>query len=124
MAINLPWRRPLRIALRRRLHPLSLPSSELQSRSSVHYAERGEPAPLEDRLIFKFQAAQRTTRGADLGMKLYRVVGGTGLFVEHPFEPHGQRPRAARQHQFDQDFSFCANIGAVAMGKENTDFFV
>jgi 3-hydroxy-9,10-secoandrosta-1,3,5(10)-triene-9,17-dione monooxygenase len=87
-------------------------------------AERGKQAPMEDRLIYKYQAAQTTTRAVDLAMKLYRVVGGTGLFTEFPFARMVDDITAARQHQFNQDFAFCANIGAVAMGKENGDFFV
>lgn len=87
-------------------------------------AENGEQAPMEDRLVYKYQAAQTTTRAVDLAMKLYRVVGGTGLFTEHPFARMVDDITAARQHQFNQDFAFCANLGAVAMGKENTDFFV
>ena len=87
-------------------------------------AERGEQAPMSDRLIFKYQAAQTTTRAVDMAMKLYRVVGGSGLFTESPFARMVDDIIAARQHQFNQDFPFCANLGAVVMGKENTDYFI
>lgn len=90
----------------------------------MDYADRGEQAPLEDRMIFKFQAAQTTTRAVDLAQKLYRVVGGTGLYTEYPFARMLDDIIAARQHQFNQDFPFAANIGGVAMGKENGDFFI
>lgn len=87
-------------------------------------AERGEGATMEERLVFKYHAAQTTTRAVDLAMKLYRVVGGTGLFTDLAFSRRVDDIVASRQHQFNQDFAFCANIGAVAMGKENGDFFV
>ena len=88
------------------------------------YAERGEQAPLPERAIYKYQAAQTTSRAVDLAMNLYRVVGGTGLYTSHPFSRMVDDIVAARQHQFNQDFPFAANLGAMAMGKENTDWFV
>jgi 3-hydroxy-9,10-secoandrosta-1,3,5(10)-triene-9,17-dione monooxygenase len=88
------------------------------------YAVRGEQAPLEQRLVFKFQSAQTSTRAVDLALKLYRVVGGSGLFEDTPFPRMVDDIVAARQHQFNQDSLFCANIGGIAMGKENNDYFV
>ena len=88
------------------------------------YANRGETPPTGDRLLFKYQAAQTATRGADLAAKLYRVVGGMGLFTSAPFSRMFDDILAARQHQFNQDFAYAANYGAVTMGRENADYFI
>lgn len=88
------------------------------------YAERGETAPMEERAIYKYQAAQTTTRAVDLAMKLYRVSGGSGLFIDQPFSRMVDDIVASRQHQFNQDFPYEANLGAIAMGKDNTDWFL
>lgn len=88
------------------------------------YAEQGIAPPDIDRTIFKYHAANTTTRSVDLAMKLYRVFGGSGLYTDFPYSRMVDDIVASRQHQFNQDFPFAAAIGAVAAGKENTDFFV
>lgn len=88
------------------------------------YAVQGIAPPDIDRTIFKYHAANTTTRSVDLAMKLYRVFGGTGLYTDFPFSRMVDDIVASRQHQFNQDFPFAAAIGAVAAGKANTDFFV
>jgi len=88
------------------------------------YVARGESVPIQDRILFKYQAGQVATRAADLGAKLFRVVGGSGLYLNTPFSRICDDILAARQHQFNQDFAYAANYGSVMMGGENTDFFI
>jgi 3-hydroxy-9,10-secoandrosta-1,3,5(10)-triene-9,17-dione monooxygenase len=88
------------------------------------YISRGEVIPTADRLLFKYQAANSSTRAADLASKLYRVVGGTGLFTTYAFARMYDDILAARQHQFNQDGAFAENYGAFMLGRENNDFFI
>jgi 3-hydroxy-9,10-secoandrosta-1,3,5(10)-triene-9,17-dione monooxygenase len=88
------------------------------------YVRRGETPPMAERMLFKYQAANTATRAADLAAKLYRVVGGTGLFTSHPFSRMYDDIVAARQHQFNQDSPLAENYGAFLMGRENADFFI
>ena len=85
---------------------------------------RGETPSTEKRLLYKYYAANSATRAADQAMKLYRVVGGTGLFTDLPYARMFDDIVAARQHQFNQDAAFAENYGAFLMGQENTDFFI
>ena len=88
------------------------------------YVERGETPPTTERVLFKYQAAQVATRCADVATRLYRVVGGMGLFNDTPFPYILNDILAARQHAFNQDFSLACNLGAIAVGRDNTDFFI
>lgn len=88
------------------------------------YVADGEEIPLQYRLMFKYQAAQVSTRAADISARLYRTVGGTGLFLDQPFARIVADIAAARQHQFNQDFPYATNLGSVAMGNPNTDHFI
>jgi 3-hydroxy-9,10-secoandrosta-1,3,5(10)-triene-9,17-dione monooxygenase len=88
------------------------------------YVLRNETPPASERLLFKYQAANSATRAADLATKLYRIVGGTGLFTSYPFARMYDDIIAARQHQFNQDSNFAQNLGAVLLGRDNEDFFI
>lgn len=88
------------------------------------YIERGETPPTSERVLYKYQAAHVASRAADAANKLYRVVGGMGLFSDTPFPRMLNDILAARQHAFNQDYSFACNLGSIAIGRENSDFFI
>lgn len=85
------------------------------------YAERGEIPPVEERLLYKYQASEVANRCALLGARLFRATGGSGLFNEHPFARLLANLNAGRQHVVNQYEQWGANYGACLMGRTNED---
>jgi 3-hydroxy-9,10-secoandrosta-1,3,5(10)-triene-9,17-dione monooxygenase len=77
-----------------------------------------------DRLRFKYQSAEVAGRCGALAMKLFKVVGGSGLFTEKPFAAIFANILAGGQHQANSYQALGANYGAVMMGRENQDIFL
>ena len=85
------------------------------------YARRGEETPLALRLQYKYQSAAVADRCIDIAAKLFRSVGGTGIFDAFPFGRLYQDLLAARQHVSNQSQVSGRNFGSTLLGLDNTD---
>jgi 3-hydroxy-9,10-secoandrosta-1,3,5(10)-triene-9,17-dione monooxygenase len=85
------------------------------------YALRGEPTPLDQRLLFKYQSAAVAERCLDIASKMFKCVGGSGAFDSHPFGRLYADLIVARQHVSNQSQVSGRNLGATLLGLENGD---
>lgn len=85
------------------------------------YAQRGEETPLPLRLQYKYQSAAVADRCIDVASKLFRCVGGTGIFEAYPFGRLYQDLQAARQHVSNQSQVSGRNFGGTLLGLDNAD---
>lgn len=92
--------------------------------SLMDYASRGEPPPLELRLQYKFEASSVMERCTQLGARIYKAAGSSGLSDELPFGRIFNDLMAARQHISNQTEYYGANWGGVLFGLENKDFLL
>jgi len=86
-----------------------------------YYARRGEATPIELRLQFKYQSAAVADRCVDSAAKIFKCVGGSGLFETYPFGRIYADLIAARQHVSNQSQVSGRNFGATLLGLENPD---
>jgi len=83
--------------------------------------------PLDDineRLHFRNQASQVVDRCAQSAWKIFSSTGGQGIFTNLPYYRYLNDIQAARGHYANNPDQFAKNFGAVALGAENTDFFI
>jgi len=88
------------------------------------YAERGEQAPTELRLFYKYQCSLVAERCLDLAGKLFRSTGGHGVYDTMPLGRIYADLITARQHVSNQSQVSARNYGAVLLGLENPDMQV
>jgi len=83
--------------------------------------------PLDDlnqRLHFRFQAAQVVERSARHVYQLFSACGGRGIFTDFPLYRYMLDIFAARAHYANNPEQFGRNYGSVMLGRDNTDFFI
>lgn len=88
------------------------------------YAERGENAPTDQRLFFKYQCSLVAERCLDLAGKLFRSAGGHGIYETMPMGRIYADLITARQHVSNQSQVSGRSYGAVLLGLENPDMQV
>jgi 3-hydroxy-9,10-secoandrosta-1,3,5(10)-triene-9,17-dione monooxygenase len=93
-------------------------------RSLMDHANRNETPPLELRLQYKFEASSVIERCTQLGARLYKAAGSSGLSDELPFGRILNDLMAARQHISNQTEYYGSNWGGVLFGLENKDFLL
>lgn len=79
---------------------------------------------LEQRIHFRYQAAQVVERSAHHVYKLFSACGGRGIFTDFPLYRYMLDIYAARAHFANNPDQFGRNYGNVIFGKENTDVFI
>jgi len=85
----------------------------------------GEPLDnIEQRVHFRFQAAQVVERSAKHAYQLFSACGGRGIFTDFPLYRYMLDIFAARAHYANNPDQFGRNYGSVIFGKENTDVFI
>jgi 3-hydroxy-9,10-secoandrosta-1,3,5(10)-triene-9,17-dione monooxygenase len=87
----------------------------------AEYARRGEQTPVALRLQFKYQSAAVADRCLDSAAKIFKCVGGSGLFETYPFGRIYADLIAARQHVSNQSQVSGRNFGATLLGLDNPD---
>ncbi|MDB5985011.1 MAG: flavin-dependent monooxygenase [Nevskia sp.] len=83
--------------------------------------------PLDDinqRLLFRHQAAQVVDRCARHVYQLFSACGGRGTFTDFPMHRYMFDIYAARGHYANNPEQFGRNFGGVLLGRTNTDFFL
>jgi 3-hydroxy-9,10-secoandrosta-1,3,5(10)-triene-9,17-dione monooxygenase len=84
----------------------------------------GPEVSIERRVHFRYQAAQVAERCAQAANALLRYAGGNGIYHRNPLVRRFLDLHAARAHYANNVDRFGQNLGAVMMGRTNTDFFI
>ncbi len=84
----------------------------------------GQPLDLNERLHYRYQAAQVVERSAKHAYQLFSACGGRGIFSDFPLVRFFLDIHAARAHYANNPDIFGRNYGGVLLGRENTDFFL
>ena len=84
------------------------------------YAERGQVPPTKLRMEYKFHSATVAERCSLLAAKLFKAVGGAGIYAEQPFGRILADINAARQHISSQYESVGRMFGGALFGNDQT----
>ena len=84
----------------------------------------GPAVSIERRVHFRYQSAQVAERCAQAANALLRYAGGNGIYHRNPLVRRFLDLHAARAHYANNVDRFGQNLGAVMLGRENTDFFI
>ena len=79
---------------------------------------------IEERIMYRYQASlviEKAIQGIDL---LFDAAGGRSVFVGHPLQNLWHDIHIGRCHVANNPTAFARNLGSVAMGVENQDFFI
>lgn len=88
-------------------------------------AERGEFTTIEDRMKFRFQAAQAPDRVVDIAQRIFKAGGGAAVFTKAlPFSRILSDVQTGRAHAAAQVDSIGRNWGGVMLGLGNNDYFI
>ncbi|WP_321889330.1 acyl-CoA dehydrogenase family protein [Paraburkholderia bannensis] len=87
-------------------------------------AQGGPDVPIERRVLFRYQSAQVAERCAQAANTLLRYAGGNGIYRRNPLVRRFLDLHAARAHYANNVDRFGQNLGAVMLGRPNTDFFI
>ena len=88
------------------------------------YALKGEQAPTELRLLYRHQSSSVADRCLELAQRMFKSMGGSGLFATQPFGRIYADLIAARQHVSNQNQITGRGYGAVLLGLENQDLML
>ena len=84
-------------------------------------AERGESAPIEDRLLYRFQSSQAPDICAHHVSRLLKSCGGSGIYMSHPMVRFFLDIHAGRAHVANYADPVGRNFGGFLCGLENKD---
>ena len=87
-------------------------------------ARAGQPLDTNDRLHYRYQAAQVVDRCAKHAWQVLSACGGRGIFTDFPVGRQFLDICAARAHYANNPDIFGRNYGGVMLGRDNTDFFI
>jgi 3-hydroxy-9,10-secoandrosta-1,3,5(10)-triene-9,17-dione monooxygenase len=85
------------------------------------HAERGQQAPVSERLLYRFQSAQVVDICAEYASKLLKSCGGSGIYNSHPLVRYFLDIHAGRAHVANNQGPVARNFGAVLLGEPNMD---
>lgn len=84
----------------------------------------GEPIPLADRVLYRYQAALVIEKSIAVVDSLFSSAGGSSVFRGSAIQQRFLDIHTARAHVANNPTAFARNLGAVALGAANSDFFV
>lgn len=90
----------------------------------LDYAERREAPPVPLRVQYRFQSSIVPERTLSAARKLFKAVGGAGVYNKNPFSRMLADMTIGRQHAANQFDIFGRNWGKILVGGENNDFFI
>ena len=85
---------------------------------------KGEEIPLEDRVLYRYQASQVIEKCIAAIDSLFNSAGGRSVFLGSEIQNSFLDIHTARAHVANNPTPFARNLGAMQLGMENTDFFV
>ena len=84
----------------------------------------GQPVPLADRILYRYQASLVIEKCMAVVDSLFSSAGGSSVFAGSEIQQRFLDIHTARAHVANNPTSFARNLGAVALGADNGDFFV
>jgi 3-hydroxy-9,10-secoandrosta-1,3,5(10)-triene-9,17-dione monooxygenase len=84
----------------------------------------GGTIALEDRILYRYQAALVIDKCIEVVDSLFSSAGGSSVFVGSPIQQCFLDIHTARAHVANNPTAFARNLGAVSLGAANTDYFV
>jgi 3-hydroxy-9,10-secoandrosta-1,3,5(10)-triene-9,17-dione monooxygenase len=79
---------------------------------------------LEDRILYRYQASLVIEKSIEVVDSLFSSAGGSSVFQGSAIQQCFLDVHTARAHVANNPTAFARNLGAVALGAANTDFFV
>lgn len=84
----------------------------------------GESIAMADRVLYRYQAALVIEKSMDVVDSLFASAGGSSVYQGSAIQQRFLDIHTARAHVANNPTAFARNLGAVALGAANTDFFV
>jgi 3-hydroxy-9,10-secoandrosta-1,3,5(10)-triene-9,17-dione monooxygenase len=84
-------------------------------------AARGEAAPLEDRLLYRYQSARVADLCAQQVSRLFQSCGAAGVYLDRPLVRRFLDLHTARSHVANHAAPLGRNLGGYRMGLDNRD---
>lgn len=84
----------------------------------------GGTISLDDRILYRYQAALVIDKSIEVVDSLFSSAGGSSVFHGSAIQQSFLDIHTARAHVANNPTTFARNLGAVALGAANTDFFV
>ncbi len=88
------------------------------------YAARREAPPIALRSQYRYQSSLVPERALQAAQRLFKVIGGAGVYNRNPFAQILADLTIGRQHAANQCDIFGRNWGQVLLGGENGDYFL
>ena len=85
---------------------------------------RGDAIPMVDRVRYRYQAALVVRKMAAAVDRLFEVAGGRSVFDGAAMQDIWRDVHIAGAHVANNPTAFARNLGAMALGADNTDVFV
>ncbi len=84
----------------------------------------GKTIALEDRILYRYQASLVIEKSMAVVDSLFSSAGGSSVFRGSAIQQCFLDIHTARAHVANNPTAFARNLGAVALGADNADFFV
>lgn len=88
------------------------------------YAERGEVAPIDERVAWRWDSSEAVSDCVEIVDVLFANCGGRALFTSSPIHRMFCDVHGARAHFANRPEKSGRNYGAVQLGLRSTDFFI
>jgi len=90
----------------------------------MELAVEGKGPELEERLLFRHQAAETVDRCAALISRMFHSCGAQGVYRNAPIARTFCDIHTGRTHVANNPDKFARNLGGVLLGEQNTDTFI
>jgi 3-hydroxy-9,10-secoandrosta-1,3,5(10)-triene-9,17-dione monooxygenase len=84
----------------------------------------GDSISLDDRILYRYQASLVIEKSIEVVDALFSSAGGSSVFQGSAIQQCFLDIHTARAHVANNPTAFARNLGAVALGATNSDFFV
>ena len=87
-------------------------------------ADAGEPIPIEDRALYRYQASLVIEKSMSVIDSLFSSAGGASVFTGSEIQQRFLDIHTARAHVANNPTAFSRNLGGLSVGLENGDYFI
>ena len=84
----------------------------------------GRTISINDRVLYRYQASLVIDKSIKVVDSLFSSAGGSSIFQGSEIQQRFLDIHTARAHVANNPTAFARNLGAVALGADNSDFFV
>ena len=92
--------------------------------SMIALLREGQEIPLQDRILYRYQASLVIEKSMAVVDSLFSSAGGSSVFAGSEIQQRFLDIHTARAHVANNPTAFARNLGAVSLGADNGDFFV